>query len=110
MMVITALRVKSLGHGGNMNTLLAKDMTTWKISYNPYNDLFQIFKEDVFFIPDENVSKVTKGEATLLYEKATQKPLLVEFKNAYKHLGDIDNMSKESIIQNIIGYVKNYGR
>lgn len=93
-----------------MNSTLAKELKTWKISYNPYIDLFQIFTEQAFYIPEKKVSTQHKGSATLLFNKANERLLLIELKNAYDVLGDVDNMSKADIIDRVIGYVENYGR
>ena len=93
-----------------MKTANANDLKTWKITYNPYTDLFQIYEERVFHMPDSEIASKSKGVAKLLYDKKTHSPLLIEFSNAYEHLGDIDNMSKESIIQGVIGYVRSHGR
>jgi len=93
-----------------MPTLTANDLKTWQISYNPYTDLFQMFNERVFKTPNNRLKEVKRGDATLLYLRNNNRPMLVQLNNAYTYLGDIDNMSKEDIIKTIIGYVKNHAR
>ena len=88
-----------------MQIIAPNDMNSWKISYNPYIDLFQMFNSAVFHTPDSNLKKSHRGDITVLYLKNGNRPMLVEFKNAYSHLGDVDNMSKTDIIRTIVGTI-----
>lgn len=93
-----------------MSHLTTKSLSNWKISYNPYSDLFQIFNDTIFKTPDKDLKTEKRGFAVLFYTKDSNKPLMVEFTHAYKYLGDIDNMDKKHIIQSVIGYIDNHGR
>jgi len=92
-----------------MQAITSTTINDWKISYNPYTDLFQIFNEKVFNTQNKDLGSKKKGCAVLVYEKSTRTPLMVEFRRAYEYLGDIDNMSKKAIIHNVIGYVESHG-
>jgi hypothetical protein len=92
-----------------MQLLTSANIGTWKISYNPYTDFFQIFSETIFRADNKNLFSKKEGDAVLVFEKSTKKPLMVEFVNVYECIGDVDNMSKEDIIQRVIGYVNNHG-
>lgn len=93
-----------------MTSIVAGELQNWQISYNPYIDLFQVFSEVAFHTPDTQISKDNIGDATLLYLTSGHKLILIEFRNAYSHVGDIDNMSKSDIIQSVIGYLHDYGK
>lgn len=93
-----------------MNTSLQKTMASWKISYNPYIDLFQIYDRAVFALPNDKLKSKSIGSIKLVYSKSSHAPLLAEVQNAYEYLGDIDNMSKQAIIQSIVGYIEHHGK
>ncbi len=84
---------------------LSKDMRSWRISYNPYTDIFQMYSGKAFGITNDKTSSARKGDAVILFDKETDSPLLVEFRNAYGYIGDVDNMSKQAIISKVVEYV-----
>lgn len=89
----------------NMQQLL-KD---WYVVYDPYSDLFQIYDDVVFTLPnDKVVEKKFKNFRTILYRR-NSKPILFEVKKAYTTFGvDLDNLSKASIIKLVKPYLSKY--
>lgn len=81
----------------------------WYISYNQYSDLFQIYDDKVFTLPENKVSEKREKKFRIIISKDSAKPLLFEIKNAYDILGvDIGKLSKTSIIKLIEPYLKKY--
>jgi len=86
--------------------LLNTQLKQWYISYNAYTDVFQIYSKESLSTNKSvfKKTKIIKGE--LYLDKKSNTPLFIEFKNAYRNIGDIDNMSKEAIIEKVMEYVK----
>lgn len=77
----------------------------WYITYNPYTDIFQIYSRQALGV-DKSMFKKTKLKKGELYlDKISDKPLFIQFNEAYKDIGDIDKMSKEAIINKVMEYV-----
>lgn len=85
---------------------LNNQLQNWYISYNAYTDVFQIYSKEALGANKAmfKKTKIKKGE--LFVDKSSNAPLFIQFKDAYRSIGDIDNMSKEAIIDKVMEYVK----
>lgn len=84
-----------------MNTTIQNLLKTWYVSYDPYTDLFQMYDGRVFELPKNHLMEKNSGNVKLLYSKDSSKPLLIEIKNAYNQLGDVDDLEKSEIINKV---------
>jgi len=87
------------------NPTLSNQLKNWHIAYNPYTDIFQMYDGTALKTDKSKFNKTALKHGYLYCEKTTNKPLFVEFKNAYDYLGDIENMDKKHIIQKVIGCI-----
>lgn len=81
-----------------MNTTIRNLLKTWYVAYDPYTDLFQMYDGRVFDLPKNSIIEKTLNNIRLVYSKDSSKPLLIEIKNAYNELGDVDSLKKSEII------------
>lgn len=85
---------------------LNNQLQKWYISYNPYTDIFQIYSKESLGTSKSMFKKTKINKGELYLDKTSDTPLFIQFKDAYRSIGDIDNMSKEAIIQKVMEYVK----
>ena len=81
-----------------MNTTIRNLLKTWYVAYDPYTDLFQMYDGKVFDLPKNNLIEKSLENIRLVYSKNSSRPLLIEIKNAYNQLGDVDNLEKNEVI------------
>ena len=84
-----------------MNTTIHNLLKTWHVSYNPYTDLFQMYDGHVFDLPKDSLTEKYMNNVRFLYSKNSSQPLLIEIKNAYSQLGDIEELEKNEIIDKV---------
>lgn len=90
---------------------IKKTLKKWYISYNPYSDLFQMYDDVVFTMPNDKKEVFSINNIKIVKNKDTSEPLLIEIKRAYDTLNhaDIDNLDKTDIIKLVEPYFYNYG-
>lgn len=95
----------------NDTTTIKQLLNDWSISYNPYSDVFQIYDESIFQIPSTSLLSKSENSVTVMFNKKTYAPLLLEIENSYDLLGfDIDTLPKSSIIKIVEPFISKYAR
>lgn len=81
----------------------------WKISYNSYSDLFQIYDFSILSASKKTISEKKDKYIRVILDKSTKEPRLFEIKNVSRNLGvEIDNLDKKDIIRLIKQYFYKY--
>lgn len=81
----------------------------WDVSYDPYTDLFQMHKGNVFKLSKGKLSEKHIDGMRFLYQKSHIHPVLIEIKEAYDKFGcDITELEKREIIKIVEPMVKQY--
>ena len=81
----------------------------WSVSYDPYTDLFQMHKGNIFKMPKDKLSEKYINGMRFLYEKQRANPVLIEIKEAYEKFGcDITDLKKREIMKIVKPMVEHY--
>lgn len=81
----------------------------WSVSYDPYSDLFQMRKGNVFKLPKDKLSEKHIDGMRFLYKKSHVHPVLIEIKEAYDKFGrDITDLEKREIMKIVEPMVEQY--
>lgn len=85
------------------------NFTKWDVSYDPYTDLFQMHKGNVFKLPSNKLSEKQINGMRFLYEKPHARPVLIEINQAYDRFGrDVSDMEKRDIVKMVEPMVEPY--
>jgi hypothetical protein len=88
-----------------INQLQLSPLSKWNITYSTYVDNLQVFKKSVYSKNDEELINKRFSKYTIVCDKKTLEPILIEMKQASKSIGELDNMAKKDIIKAIEGYI-----
>ena len=77
----------------------------WNVSYSIYVDDLHIFKNDVYSKKSSDLVNKKFKNYTIVCDKATLEPVLIEMKQASRHIDELDNMSQIDIINSIERYI-----
>jgi len=81
----------------------------WYVSYDVYSDLLQIYDDDVFKLPNDELKEERTNNIRVIFNKESSSPLLFEVKKAYEVLGtNVDSLPKPVIIKLVEPYFSKY--
>lgn len=79
----------------------------WDINYSTYVDTLRLFAKEIYATKSNELIKKNFDGFTIVYFRGGVEPALFEMKHASKRLGEVDNLTKEAIIQRVIKYLEN---
>lgn len=79
----------------------------WLVAYNPYTDILQIYQKLMLTTDKKTLKTMRPAPDIVIMGKDEGSTYLIEVKDAYTKLGNIDNKSKQDIIKEVREYVFN---
>lgn len=77
----------------------------WRVNYSTYVDNLQVFKSDIYSKRSKDLINKKFKDYTVVCDKTTLEPILIEMKEASKYIGELDDMSQNDIIETIERYI-----
>ncbi len=77
----------------------------WHVNYSTYVDNLQVFKSDIYSKRSKDLINKKFKNYTVVCDKTTLEPILIEMKEASKYIGELDDMSQNDIIETIERYI-----
>lgn len=79
----------------------------WNLEYSTYIDTLSLFSDEVYSMRSDELLRHDHKNFSIVYSNKSNEPVIFEMRNASRQLGEVDNLTKEDIIQRVIGYIKN---
>ena len=77
----------------------------WNVNYSTYVDNLQVFKKEVYSKRSTDLINRKFNNYTVVCDRDTLEPVLIEIKQASDHIGELDNLSQVDIIKSVERYI-----